>query len=404
MVGIWNAMTESIYEKVSSASEFIDKINQFASEVSSDVDNFRQDIAIDIANIKDDVAFEAAITFDKITSTVKEKTTRFTDKTEQVAKKVYKNSKQFVKDAPDNIQTASIQVSKRTSRFAKDTYNDPSGQVNKVWNGFTGKTTFDEAEKLLKSIEDKYDKVTFEYKRDIKKLSLQLKSKIRTINYHKKDIFENHFNRFKHMANKLHNLDIEGKSFLEYFDDNIAKIKIQNGVQSKNDLYEIDFNNLKIQERALGILTFGFYTRKKAKQTLEKVKAEEKRINLEIQNMKSQITNINVVLKSINSVAKYFTVLIQNYTKLLDRFEYGISSQIFKTVLKKQVLKDGKLDFKLMPILHIEEFQALFNLSIVLKQMATMGYLTDECEINKNDQKVFNDIQYKIEQIELIVS
>jgi len=120
--------------------------------------------------------------------------------------------------------------------------------------------------------------------------------------------------------------------------------------------------------------------------------------------MKSQITNINVVLKSINSVAKYFTVLIQNYTKLLDRFEYGISSQIFKTVLKKQVLKDGKLDFKLMPILHIEEFQALFNLSIVLKQMATMGYLTDECEINKNDQKVFNDIQYKIEQIELIVS
>jgi len=293
---------------------------------------------------------------------------------------------------------------KKTAKAIKDTVVDVVTNPKKVWNGITGKDKFEKAEALMQDIEDRYDKAKFEYERDVEEISSTLEAKINTINYHKKDIFDNHFKRFKNIGNRLHNINIEGQSFLEYFDDNITEIKVQDGVKARVDLYEIDFNNLSFKEIGLGIITLGFFTRKKAKQTLIKVQEEEVRVNEEIEKMKSQIKKLKVVEQSIDNVAEYFEVLIQSYSKLLDRFGYGISSQILKANLNNQKLEDGKLDFKLMPIVHIEEFQALFNLSIVLKQMATMGYLNQDAEIEDKDMEAVNNIKYKIEQLEILVS
>ena len=390
---IWNCVKETVSDKAASASEFMDDICEVASEAASDFGDFANDINTDITNIKNDMS-----------EAIKEKGRQAVNKTVNVSKEAYEGTKEFVKNAPEKIKKSTVNMAKKTSQFAKETYDDPSAKANKVWNGCTGQTTFDKAEDLLQKIVNKYDKALFEYKKDITRISLILESKISTINYHKKDIFHNHFKRFKNTANRLHNLDIDGSSFLEYFDDNITKIKVLNGVKSKDELYQIDFNNLSYKEMAFGILSLGFFTRKKAKQTLIKVEEEEIRINEEIEKMTSQIRKMNVIVKSIDSVVEYFTLLIQNYTKLLDRFEYAISSQTFKVLLNTKELKDGKLNFKLMPIVHIEEFQALFNLSIVLKQMAIMGYLTDDGGINITDEKAVNDIKYKIEQNKLLAS
>ena len=120
--------------------------------------------------------------------------------------------------------------------------------------------------------------------------------------------------------------------------------------------------------------------------------------------MQTQTIKANVILKSIDNVDEYFTVLVQNYTKLLDRFEYGIKSQLQKSILKGTLLTDGKLDFKMMPIAHIEEFQALFNLSIVLKQMASLGYLSEDGEINDRDIESVESIKVMISSSELIAA
>jgi len=299
---------------------------------------------------------------------------------------------------------AAVDVVKSVAETVVNAVKDPIGTVTKVWNGITGKDTFDEAEALMKEIQDRYDKAKFDYEKEIQIILPQLESKINTINYHKIDIFENHFERFKKVANRLHNINIEGRNFLEYFDDSITEIKVQNGVKSKSELYQIDFNNLGLKDIAFGILTLGFFTRKKAKQTLIKVQEEEKRIDEEIEKMKSQIEKLQVVLKSIDNVVEYFVILIQNYSKLLDRFSYGISSQILKATLNNQKLDNGQLNFKLIPIVHIEEFQALFNLSIVLKQMATMGYLNQDGEINDEDIQSVENIKEIISSSELIAA
>ncbi|WP_373002034.1 hypothetical protein [Sulfurimonas sp.] len=291
-----------------------------------------------------------------------------------------------------------------TKKLVSEAFDYVKEKTAKAWNAVTGKSTFNEAEALLAEITDRYDKTKFEYERSMQELNLKLEEKINTINYHKVDIYEKYFQRFTSLGNRLHNININGKSFLEYFEDSITEVKKLEGVQAKEKLYLIDFNNLKVSEIFFGIFTLGFFTRKKAKQTLIKVQEEEHRINEEIEKMHSQVTKVKVILESITNVALYFNKLILNYSKLLDRFEYGISTQTQIQVSKGISLENGKLDFKLIPIVHIDEFRALFNLSIVLKQMATMGYLNEVGVLQEDDLEAVNDIKYKVEELELLAT
>ncbi|MDK2063113.1 hypothetical protein PT520_11360 [Aliarcobacter butzleri] len=286
----------------------------------------------------------------------------------------------------------------------EDTSDYISDKGSKVFNAVTGKATFLEAEKLYKKIEEEYTRKNNEYKKKIFDIGKEIEEKVSNINYHKEDIYLNHFERFKNLGDKLHNVSINGKHFLEYFDDSIIRINNQNGIRSKREIYKIDFNNLKFTEIAFGILTLGFYTRKKAKETLLEVRAEEIRVKADIEKMNSNIVKAQDILNSVSNVSEYFTELIKNYSKILDRFEYGIKSQIQKNILKGSKLDNGKLNFKMMPIVHIQEFQALFNLSIVLYQMSSLGYLSDAGEIKDEDIKSLEKITNLIKNNDLVAA
>ena len=295
-----------------------------------------------------------------------------------------------------------------TKDYMVDKIENTSGYISRegsrVFNGITGKATFLEAEKLYKKIEEEYTRKNNEYKKKISDIGKEIEEKVSKINYHKEDIYLNHFERFKSLGDKLHNISINGKHFLEYFDESITKINNQNGIRSKEDIYKIDFNNLKFTEIAFGILTLGFYTRKKAKETLLEVKEEKTRVEADIKEMNSQIIKAQKILDSIDNVSEYFTELIKNYSKILDRFEYGIKSQIQKNILKGNKLDNGKINFRMMPIVHIQEFQALFNLSIVLYQMASLGYLSDAGEIKDEDIKSLEKITNLIKNNDLVAA
>jgi len=315
----------------------------------------------------------------------------------------------------DSVQDIASSAGVKTvdaSGFVVDKASDGIGYMKKgiakLWNGVTvtiaGRADFEKAAKLYGLIEKRYNDAKANYENEVNAASEKIEAKINLINYHKTDIYQNHFARFTNLANQVHNLRIDGTSFLEYFDGSILEIKTTSGIRAKMELFKIDFDNLKFKEILLGFLTFGYSMRKLASETLCEVKSEKKRVHEEIQKMKSQISKIKVTLESIENVAEYFSILISNYDKLLSRFEYGIKSQVQKNILKGVELVDGKLDFKLMPIAHIEEFQALFNLSVVLKQMATMGYLTDEGELKKDDLEAVDHIQALVGNTQLLAA
>jgi len=299
----------------------------------------------------------------------------------------------FVISVKDSIFDKAESINDYVGEVVDFTIDEVKDGSAKAWNSVTGKDKFYEAENLRKKITRKYNKTEHSYEQQSKILLDSLEQTINSINNHKQEIYKKHFSQFTLLANRLHNLSIQGESFIEYFDSSIYEMKNLNTVRSKNDLYSIDFNNMKAQEIATGILTLGWSTRSKAVETLRNVQAEEKRVQEEITKMNAHITQLKTVLSALENVEEYFASLTHNYEKLLHRFRYGIASQMQKNILNNIALENGKLDFKMMPIVHIEEFQALFNLSIILKTMATMGYLDEQGNVNEEDQKSIDKIK-----------
>ncbi len=299
----------------------------------------------------------------------------------------------FIRDIKDGICDTLEGINDFVGDVVDFTIDEVKDGSSKVWNGVTGKDKFYEAERLRKKITRKFNKAETSYEQQSKILLNSLEQRITSINNHKQEIYKNYFSQFTLLASRLHNLSIQGQSFLEYFDSSIYEMKNLNAVRSKNALYSIDFDNLKAQEIAAGILTLGWSTRSKAVETLRNVQAEEMRVKEEMTKINAHITQLEATLSALDNVGEYFVSLMDSYEKLLHRFRYGIASQMQKSMLNNIVLENGKLDFKMMPIVHIEEFQALFNLSIVLKTMATMGYLDEQGNVNEEDQKSINKIK-----------
>ncbi|USD39147.1 DNA repair protein [Ferrimonas sp. SCSIO 43195] len=271
---------------------------------------------------------------------------------------------------------------------------------SKAWNAVTGKDKFLEAERLHKQTIRRFEKEQRSYQEAVQSKSLEIENQLKAINGFKLSIFEQQFPRFVALANRLHNVRVAGSHFEEFFDDNILEVTSGTGVRSKQQLFEIDFNNLSFKELALSILTLGIFSRKKAAESLQQVKDEVCRIDEEIAKMAAQLAKIDQVVTSIDTVALYFERLISNYAALLERFEYGINTQRIVQMGVTPELFREKLDFRLLPVVHIEEFQALFNLSVVLKQMSQMAYLSEQGEVVHGDTEAAQALFDKAQQIQ----
>ncbi|MGY2573853.1 DNA repair protein [Vibrio sp. C8] len=256
---------------------------------------------------------------------------------------------------------------------------------SKVWNRFTGKHYADEAESIYEEAKKRYEDAKQVYEDFVQEISSSIKSKVSTINVQKQDIYSVHFERFIRISRRLHNVTVKGQPFEELFDDSILDVKTQTGVRVRSEIMKINFNQMGLLDTLGMVLTLGFFTRSRAKESLENAKQERARVDEEITKMKSQQKRLKVVEESIDNVVVYFDELIANYSRLLDRFEYGIQTQRMHQMANGSDVYSHKLNFKLLPIVHLEEFRALFNLSIVLKQMANLGYLSDSGEFIESD-------------------
>lgn len=256
---------------------------------------------------------------------------------------------------------------------------------SKVWNRFTGKHYADEAESIYEEAKMRYEDAKQVYEDFVQEISSSIKSKVTTINVQKQDIYSVHFERFICVSQRLHNVTVKGQPFEELFDASILEVKTQSGVRARSEIMKISFNQMGLLDTLGMVLTLGFFTRSRAKESLENAKQERTRVDEEIAKMKSQQKRLKVVEESIDNVVVYFDELIANYSRLLDSFEYGIQTQRMHQLANGSDVYSHKLNFKLLPIVHLEEFRALFNLSIVLKQMANLGYLSESGEFIESD-------------------
>lgn len=253
---------------------------------------------------------------------------------------------------------------------------------SKVMSSISGKKHFDEAEKRYNELVTRYEEAKCQYRSHLEEKTNRIQSDLDKINGWKSQVFTQLFPKFIKVANRLHHVEVHGRHFEEFLADDVLDYKNHADVQAKADLFKIDFNNMSFKQAALSILTLGFYSRKKAKQSLQQVMDEEQRVDEEIAKQQSQIQKIEQIVSSISNVVNYFELSILGYEKLLKRFEFGVNSQRFIQASRSEF---DKLDFRLMPIKHIEDFHALFNLSVVVKTMSTLGYLSESGELISKD-------------------
>lgn len=276
-------------------------------------------------------------------------------------------------------------VCNSAKKITSKVLNFVKNSSSKVWNSFTGKSYIDEADSILDEAKIYYEKAESEYKAAVETMSAEIENKISHINVCKQEIYNIHFKRFISIASRLHNVTVKGVPFKELFEESVLEVQNLQSVRERNQIITIDFDNMSVWQTAGMILTLGFGTRKKAKTALEDAKQERHRVNEEIEKMNAQKTKLKVINESIDLVMEYFDTLISSYSSLLNRFEYGIQTQRVKQMANAENVLSLKLNFKQIPIVHIEEFQALFNLSVVLKQMSSLGYLNESGEVINQD-------------------
>lgn len=273
---------------------------------------------------------------------------------------------------------------------------------SKVWNAFTGKHYAYEAEAIIAETEKRYEDAKQIYESSVAACTARIEQKISQINSHKQAIYSVHFERFIKISRRMHNVTVKGQPFEELFDDNILELKTQAGVRAKSDIMLIDFNKMGLLDTLGMVLTLGIFSRKKAKESLERAKQEQVRVAEDISKMQAQTIKLEVIEAAIDNTVTYFDSLVENYEKLLDRFEYGIQSQRMHQMSNSVGVFAHKLDFKRLPIVHLEEFRALFNLSIVLKQMANLGYLSQEGEFVEADNSKVAELYQQSQSASLI--
>lgn len=279
-----------------------------------------------------------------------------------------------------------------------------SKTAQKSWGAVTGKTVANEAKEIYEEAKAKYDWAREEHKSFIEASMTAVENEIKNINGYKQGVYEVELARFVQVANKIKNVTVKGIPVEEIFDKSLFSFKADDSLRSREGVLLIDFDNLSFTDVALGVLTLGFSSRKQANKSKTRALEQAKAMEESIQKMDAGKRKIKVLRESLSKVVEYFDTLTCSYSKLLDRFEYGVNSQSLLNITRIHCQDDGKLDFKKLPIAHLEEFQALFNLSIVLKQMASLEYLSEDGKIKKQDIQSVESMKTEIKNAQLLAA
>lgn len=239
-------------------------------------------------------------------------------------------------------------------------------KVTNVWNGFTGKDKFDEAEKLYEKIMDKYNKRRNQFDCDVDSVSDKIESHIKRINEYKSKIKTELFVEMATNLEKIKDINVSSDFTIEEYK---AAVLSFDTIRLKNELYKIDFNKNKFKTTVQAVFTLGFYTRKKAKETLYAVQEEESKINAEIAKMDAEIKKLQAIEQSLNYVEMYFESLISVYEQLLVRLDNSVKCLYFRCMQFAHKLVHHEMSLKRLPLIQQKEVEAIMTASKILKKM-----------------------------------
>lgn len=247
--------------------------------------------------------------------------------------------------------------------------------VKKVAARISGKDKFEEAERLYDEISKRYNEKREHFQKEIERITSLIEEHVKSINDSKRMIKRELFPAMANKISKIKDIRISDEYSVEEYIESVLNVDT---IRSREQLFTIDFNAHKVKTTFQAIFTLGFYTRKKAKETLYNVKEEEAKINSEISRMDSKINKIYIIEKSIKQVADMFTSVIEMYNNLLIRLDSSINYLLVRSLAFAHQIVGKQMSVKVLPKMQQKEVEAIVTASKILKTMTETQLLSVE--------------------------
>lgn len=193
-------------------------------------------------------------------------------------------------------------------------------QVSKGWKSFTGESTAEEAERKYKALEEKVRKKETEFADFALKKECEINAELEKINNARIRLNDELFARYEEIASNFANLEV-----VSVKGDKLVKaVRKSIKVKAKAELFKIDFRNHKVKTTLQALGTLGFWTRKRAKQSLKNVEAEEIRLEKDFAALDDEKVRLEGVLSTLRSVSRYLTQTAKTYSRVLDELDYSV--------------------------------------------------------------------------------
>ena len=247
--------------------------------------------------------------------------------------------------------------------------------VKKVAARVSGKDKFEEAQRLYDEISKRYNEKREHFQKEIERITALIEEHVKSINDSKRMIKRELFPAMANKISKIKDIRISDEYSVEEYIESVLNV---DSIRSREQLFTIDFNAHKVKTTFQAIFTLGFYTRKKAKETLYNVKEEEAKINSEISRMDSELNKINIIDKSIKQVADMFTSVIEMYNNLLIRLDSSINYLLVRSLAFAHQIVGKQMSVKVLPKMQQKEVEAIVTASKILKTMTETQLLSVE--------------------------
>lgn len=257
--------------------------------------------------------------------------------------------------------------------------------VTNLWNKFSGEDKQIEADRIYEEMTKRYNTRRQLFEDRMQELSEKIESHVQKINASKSKIKMVLFPALADKISKLKDVNIDEKFSIEEFKANEIEL---DSVRGKSQLYKIDFKEHRFKTTVQAIFTLGFYTRKKAQETLDAVREEEAKVNTEIKKMDAYTKKIETIEISLANDVVYFEQLIELYERLLVRLDNTVNVLYIKCISFAHRLIKEEMSIKWLSTVQRKEVEAIVTASLILKEMAETQLLAVD---NENDVKKYED-------------
>lgn len=304
----------------------------------------------------------------------------------KVAQNVYEGVKSVANGFVEKVKHVAERVTEAAKTVKQKVTNVFTTVVNKIkdgWDEFTGRKKFNEAKERYNKLDIKYNEKNNAYKTRVAAYSDAITQIVNNINAEKKYIINTLFVRMKNVLSKI---KYDNKFSLEYFKMPNTKVE---ALRKTDDLFLIDFDKNPIKTTLQAIFSLGFWTRKKATETLDRIMEEEKKAEVIYSKMDADLNRLDLLQKTLEQTLFYLKDMEAMYENIIYKANNTAKYLRFKCMQFTHGISQEYCKLSALPKADQELMFALFNFTTILDKVLKMEIIgQDSSEINNYRNKI----------------